>query len=196
MAPDRRDARSDSPQVLTVEVTVASHGRPPRSGGSAARRRAALAIGAIGAIGALAAVVAIVLGGGSARRGDPVTARGPNGVAAAYGYPLGCMSVTIPAADRTYARADLSHVAGCGRNTGYAPAIFHYVAGRWRLVPDAIGYTCNPTAMPAAVEQAFELCVGNIGPGCARIGVPGQGRPAPPGWGWPCDKLPAISGVV
>jgi hypothetical protein len=196
MAPDRRDARSDSPQVLTVEVTVASHGRPPRSGGSPARRRVALAIAGLVLTFVLAAIAVIWLVGRPGGDRDPVTARGPNGVAAAYGYPLGCMSVTIPAADRTYARADLSHVAGCGRNTGYAPAIFHYVAGRWRLVPDAIGYTCNPNAMPAAVEQAFELCVGNIGPGCARIGIPGQGRPAPPGWGWPCDKLPEISGVV
>jgi hypothetical protein len=195
MAPDRRDARSDTPQVLTVEVTVASHGRPPRHGGSAARRRVALAIGALGAIGALAAIVAIGLGGGSARHADPVTARGPAGVAAAYGYPLGCMRVTIPTADRTYARADLSHVAGCGGITGYAPAIFHYVAGRWRLVPDAIGYMCNRESVPPVVDRAFELCVGTISPGCARIGTLGQGRPAAP-LGSPCAKLPKISGVV
>ena len=144
----------------------------------------------------IAASAVIWLVGRQARDRDPVTARGPNGVAAAYGYPLGCMSVTIPVVDRTYARADLSHVAGCGSNTGYAPAIFHYVAGRWRLVPDAIGYTCNPNAMPAVVERAFELCVGNIRHGCVRIGIPGQGRPAPSGWGWPCAKLPNISGVV
>src|SRR5436305_1199310 len=119
MAPDRRDARSAPPQVVTVEVTVASHGRRPRVRGYAARRRGAFAIGAIGA---LAAIVAMLPGGGSARHGDPVTARGAAGVAAAYGYPLGCMSVTIPAADRTYARADLSHAAGCAGIIGYAPA--------------------------------------------------------------------------
>lgn len=175
---------------------MASHGRPPGDrGGFPARRRGALAIGAIGAVGVLAAIVAIVLGGGSARHTDPVTARGPAGVAAAYGYPLGCMSVTIPTADRTYARADLSHTAGCGGITGYAPAIFHYVAGRWRLVPDAIGYMCNRQSVPAAVDQAFELCVGATSPGCARIGTPGQGRPAAE-LGWPCAKLPNISGVV
>jgi hypothetical protein len=195
MAPDRRDARSDSPHVVTVEVTVASHGRPPRNHVSAARRRVALAIGTIVAIGGLAAIVAVSLGGGSARHADPGTARGPAGVAAAYGYPLGCMSVTIPAADRTYARVDLSHAAGCGGITGYAPAIFHYIAGRWRLVPDAIGYMCNREAVPAAVDQAFELCVGTIGPGCARIGNPGQGRPAAP-LGSSCATLPKISGVV
>jgi hypothetical protein len=192
MAPDRRDARSDSPQVVSVEVTVASRSRPPRDGGSPARRRLALGIGATGA---LAAVVAVWLGGGGARHADPVTARGPAGVAAAYGYPLSCMSVTIPAADRTYARADLSHAAGCAGITGYAPAIFHYVAGRWRLVPDAVGYMCNRESVPAAVDRAFELCVGTVVPGCARIGTPGQGRPAPP-LGWPCAKLPNISGVV
>jgi hypothetical protein len=80
MAPDRRDARSDSPQVVTVEVTVASGGRRPWDGGSAARRRVGFAIGAIGV---LAAIVAVLLSAGSAQRGDPVTARGPAGVAAA-----------------------------------------------------------------------------------------------------------------
>jgi hypothetical protein len=193
MAPDAREAGSDSPQVVAIEVTVASRARPPRAGGSAARRRAIAGLVLTFVMGAIAVIWLV---GRQAQNRDPVTARGANGVAAAYGYPLGCMSVTIPATDRTYARADLSHTVGCGRNTGYAPAIFHYVAGRWRLVPDAIGYTCNPNAMPAVVEQAFELCVGNIGPGCARIGIPGQGRPAPPGWGWPCAKLPEISGVV
>jgi hypothetical protein len=161
MAPERRDARSDSPQVVTVEVTVASHGRPRRS---AARRGLALAIGAIAALGALAAIMAVAVSGPSARHADPVTARGPAGVAAAYGYPLGCMSVKIPAADRTYARADLTHAAGCGGITGYAPAFFHYVAGRWRLVPNAIGYMCNPDVAPAAVVQGLDLCVGPIGP--------------------------------
>ena len=133
------------------------------------------AIGAIGAIWALAAIVVLGLGGASARHADPVTARGPAGVAAAYGYPLGCMSVKIPAADRTYARADLTHAAGCGGITGYAPAFFHYVAGRWRLVPNAIGYMCNPDVAPAAVVQGLDLCVGPISPRA---------------------KLPNISGVV
>ena len=175
MAPHRRDARSDPLQVVTVEVTVASNGRPRRDGGAPGRRRVALAIGAIGAIGALTTVAAVWLGGGSARHADPVTARGPAGVAAAYGYPLGCMSVKIPAADRTYARADLTHAAGCGGITGYAPAFFHYVAGRWRLVPNAIGYMCNPDVAPAAVVQGLDLCVGPITPRA---------------------KLPKISGVV
>jgi hypothetical protein len=195
MARDRRDARSDTPQVLTVEVTVASHGRPPGGGGSRAWRRPALAIGAIGVICALAVIAAGLVGGGSARHRDPVTARGPAGVAAAYGYPLGCMSVKIPAADRTYARADLTHAAGCGGITGYAPAIFHYVAGRWRLVPDAIGYMCNRESVPAPVDQALELCVGAIGSGCAAIENPGQGRPAAR-LGLSCAELPKISGVV
>lgn len=194
MARDRRDARSDTPQVLTVEVTVASDGRPPRDGGPRAWRRPALAIGAIGVICALAVIVA-GLAGGSARSSDPVTAPGPAGVAAAYGYPLGCMSVKIPAADRTYARADLSHAAGCAGITGYAPAIFHYATGRWRLVPDAIGYMCNRESVPAAVDQALELCVGAIGSGCAVIENPRQGRPAAR-LGLSCAELPKISGVV
>ena len=150
---------------------------------------------AIGAIGVLAAIVALWLGGGSAQHRDPVAARGPAGVAAAYGYPLGCLSVTILATERTYARADLSHALGCGRTTGYAPAIFHYVAGRWRLVPDAIGYMCFSGAVPAVVEEGLHLCVGTLRQSCARIGTPGQGRPAAP-LGWPCAELPKIAGVV
>ncbi len=152
------------------------------------------AICAIGTVGALAAVVAIWLGSAGARHADSVTARGPGGVAAAYGYPLGCLSVTILPTDRAYARAVLSHAAGCGRITGYAPAIFHYVAGRWQLVPDAIGYMCFRGAVPPAVERGFALCVEPLAHGCDRIGIPGQGRPAPP-VGWPCAKLPEISGV-
>jgi hypothetical protein len=128
---------------------------------------------AVGAIAVLAAIVALSLGGSRARHADPVTARSPAGVAAAYGYPLGCMSVTIPAADRTYARAVLSHATGCAGSTGYAPAIFHYVAGRWRLVPDAIGYMCNRESVPAAVDRAFELCVGPIAPGAGLPNISG-----------------------
>ncbi len=190
MGPHKPDGR-DSPQVVIVEVTVPDSTRSSRRGGMA-RGRVVLALGAVGA---LAVIVAVVVGGGSARHRDPVTARGPAGVAAAYGYPLGCMSVTIPAADRTYARAELTHAAGCGGITGYAPAIFHYAAGRWRLVPDAIGYMCNRESVPPAVDQALALCVGAIGSGCAAIEDPGQGGPAAR-LGLSCAELPKISGVV
>jgi hypothetical protein len=193
MGPHTPDGR-DSPRVVAVEVTVPTRADSPRR--ASKRGRVLLALCAIGAVGILVAFAAVWSGGGGARHGDAVTIPGANGVAAAYGYPLGCMSVTILAADRTYARADLSHTIGCGQETGYAPAIFHYAAGRWRLVPDAIGYMCNPHAMPAVVAQGLDLCVGSVvPPGCARIGIPGQGRPAAP-LGWPCAKLPSITGVV
>jgi hypothetical protein len=202
-------AESGSPQVVVVEVTVHSAasrggggdeggrgGGGLGDGGGAGRRRVTRrrVLVATGALGVLAAIVAMWLGGWSARHRDPVSARGPAGVAAAYGYRLDCLSVTILASDRTYARADLSHAAGCGGITGYAPAIFHYVAGRWRVVPNAIGYMCNPGAVPAMVERGLNLCV-TIDRGCARIGNPGQGRPAAP-FGWPCVELPKIAGVV
>jgi hypothetical protein len=190
MGPHKPDGR-DSPQVVIVEVTVPDSTRSSRRRGLP-RGRVVLALGAVGA---LAVIVAVVVGGGSARHVDPVAARGPAGVAAAYGYPLGCMSVTIPAADRTYARAELTHATGCGGITGYAPAIFHYVAGRWRLVPDAIGYMCNRESVPPAVDQALALCVGAIGSGCAAIEDPGQGAPAAR-LGLSCAALPKISGVV
>ena len=192
MPPVGRDGRPDAPHLLGVEVTSSRPSR--RAGGGGGPRWGAVLVGGAAAI--LAAIAVAGLGGRSSRpAGDPVTARGADGVAAAYGYPLGCVSVTILATDRTYARANLSHVAGCGGITGYAPAIFHYVAGRWRLVPDAIGYMCFRGAVPPAVERGFALCVEPLSHGCDQIGSPGQGRPAPP-LGWPCAKLPEIAGVV
>jgi hypothetical protein len=206
LTPDRRHAHSDSdpdsPQVVVVEVTVQSNGEAPRRsvgvrGGGARRWRVVLAIGVLAALLVVGAAALVVDGNAGSRHSAIAAARehGPAGVAAAYGWPLGCLSVTILAADRAYARADLSHTAGCGRTTGYAPAVFHYVGGRWQLVPDAIGYMCFAGAVPAVVEQGLDLCVGTIGRGCAPIATPGQGRPAAP-LGWPCAKLPEIAGVV
>jgi hypothetical protein len=73
---------------------------------------------------------------------------GPGGVAAAYGYPLSCLSITILPTDVTYARADFNQLTPCGRYAGYPTAIFHYQLGRWRPVLDVIAYTCPVDWLP------------------------------------------------
>jgi hypothetical protein len=83
---------------------------------------------------------------------------GPAGVAAAYGYPLRCLRVTIVAADDNYARADFNHLSPCGRYTWYPTAIFHYDSGAWRPVLDAAAYSCPVHSLPAAVQTELEVC--------------------------------------
>jgi hypothetical protein len=115
----------------------------------------------------LAASIAAALGlwvsdGDSSRplRAVQVRDPGPAGVAAAYGYPLGCLTVTLLATDRTYARADFDHRTPCGRYTGYPTAIFHYRSGAWRPVLDAIAYACPIDWLPARVQTGFGVCPG------------------------------------
>jgi hypothetical protein len=83
---------------------------------------------------------------------------GPAGVAAAYGYPLRCLSITILASDHTYARADFNHMSPCGRYMGYPTAIFHYVTGAWRPVLDAISYSCPVDSLPDAIQTELDVC--------------------------------------
>jgi hypothetical protein len=84
--------------------------------------------------------------------------RGAAGVAAAYGYPLRCLSVTILAGDPAYARADFNHLRPCGRYTGYPTAIFHYQSGAWRSVLDAVSYSCPVGSLPAVVQTELGVC--------------------------------------
>ncbi len=124
--------------------------------------RSARGIAAIALMIAIFAVTAAVLSG--ERNGQPgrvrVLAResGAAGVAAAYGYPLRCLSVTILTTDRTYARADFNHVSACGRYTGYPTAIFHRVGGAWRTILDAVEYACPVHSLPVAVETELGVC--------------------------------------
>ncbi len=108
------------------------------------------------------AATAGVLSGERNGRPDRVSAlareSGAAGVAAAYGYPLRCLSVTILATDRTYARADFNHVSASGRYTGYPTAIFHRVGGAWRTILDAVEYVCPLRSLPAAVQTELGVC--------------------------------------
>ena len=112
--------------------------------------------------GALGAVVVFALGRGPFAVPDKLDAlrrdSGPAGVAAAYGYPLRCLSITIPARDRAYARADFDRTAPCGRYEGYPTAIFHRVGGAWRPVLDAVSYSCPVASLPRSVQAELAVC--------------------------------------
>jgi len=118
-----------------------------------ARRR-----GLIVAVMLVIALAGVVWLGDRNPAGRVLRDRGPDGVAAAYGHPLGCLSVTILAMDRTYARADFNHLSPCGRYTWYPTAIFHYASGRWRTVLDAVNYVCPVASLPPSVQTQLGVC--------------------------------------
>jgi hypothetical protein len=124
---------------------------------SLARAMLALAL-----VAALVGVAALEIAGASSRHGSRVTPlarqRGAAGVAAAYGYPRKCLTVTIPARDRDYARADFSGTFLCGRYTWAPTAIFHRVAGAWYRVLEAVQYRCPVDSVPRAVQVALDVC--------------------------------------
>lgn len=139
--------------------------------GSDPRRRRARARGllvaflAAVAIGATAAAV-IGAGRGPTRPGSQalraVSARahlpGAAGVAAAYGYPPHCLTITISAINRAFARADFNHASLCGRFAGDPTAIFYRSGGAWRPVLDAVGYRCPVGTIPGVVQRALAVC--------------------------------------
>lgn len=167
-AHDPQHEDPDLPQFDVVEVTVlrnpgARRFPRPVAGNRGARRAAALL--AVASVLAIAAAATLWPGDQDAKRplpNSPARQPGPDGVAAAYGYPPACLSVTILATDRVYARADFNHLSDCGRYTGYPTAIFHYVSGTWRPVLDAIGYRCPVDSLPTAVQTELDVCVGNL----------------------------------
>ena len=133
------------PSVILVEVTAGGR-RRTRSGVIVA-----LALLLAGAAGVLWL-------GGRNPAGGAVREKSPDGVAAAYGYPLTCLSVTILATDRMYARADFNHLSRCGRYTWYPTAIFHYASGRRRTVLDAVNYVCPVASLPRPVQTELGVC--------------------------------------
>ena len=141
-----REDPSGATHVVVVEVTAGERRRTPR-----------------GVIVALVLLLLIASAGllwlGNRNAAGPVMRnRGPDGVAAVYGYPLRCLSVTILATNRTYARADFNHLSRCGRYTWYPTAIFHYASGRWRTVLDAINYVCPVASLPRPVQTDLGVC--------------------------------------
>jgi len=164
-APDRSSESSHLPEVIPVEITVQ---RDPDARASRERIVAIQQVTRWPAIVALVLLGAILAMAGT-RQGSPdrprhvVSAfareRGPAGVAAAYGYPLRCLSITILATDQAYARADFNHLRPCGRFTGYSTAIFHRIMGAWRPVLDATGYVCPVASLPVNVQTELGVCL-------------------------------------
>lgn len=158
-APDRSSESSDLPEVILVEIRVL--GDPD----ARASRKRLVRWPAIVALVLLVAILAMAgtLQGGPDGARHVVSAlareRGPAGVAAAYGYPLRCLSITILATDQAYARADFNHLRPCGRFTGYSTAIFHRVMGAWRPVLDAAGYVCPVASLPVDVQTELGVCL-------------------------------------
>jgi hypothetical protein len=102
-------------------------------------------------------------GGGAVREASAARQPGPRGVAAAYGYPLRCLSVTIPLHDPRFARADFDRAFQCGQFTGDPTAIFERVHGWWRPLLDAVGYTCPVRSMPPRVQAELAVCASDPG---------------------------------
>jgi hypothetical protein len=107
----------------------------------------------------LAAISAVLLVVGGRPRDAPVRAPGAAGVAAAYGYPLKCLSVAIALHDPRFARADFDHAVPCGRYTGYTTAIFRRVHGAWVSVLDATSYPCPVRSLPEQVQVELGVCL-------------------------------------
>lgn len=89
-------------------------------------RRAVFA--ALAAVVLAASAVAVASGSSRGRR----TAV-PAAVAAAFGYPLRCLTVTVSG---SFAHAHIDRSGTCARFRGYLNASFHLIDGRWRLVLD------------------------------------------------------------
>lgn len=121
---------------------------------------------AVAVLVALVAVTALVTGipAGDRHRGRAeisllVHDRGAAGVAAADGYPPRCLSITISAANPSYARADFNHATPCGRYAGYATAVFHRAGRVWRTVLKATEYECPVASIPVAVQADLDVCL-------------------------------------
>ena len=157
------DGWSDPPSEVRITVLQDATDRrlwkqlPARRDIRIPRRAYGLFVGAA----VIAAAVGVILATGS-RAPSRVASRahenGPTGVAAAYGYPIRCLSVTIATSDHAFARADFNHGSLCGRYTGDPTAIFHVVEGGWRPVLEAVDYPCPAVGIPAAVQRELDVC--------------------------------------
>ncbi len=154
-----------------VRVTVIADARPLRERIAGIRRPATigpLAVVVVGVVvvGVLVAgvLVAGAPGPGAPGRAGRSTARpgaqrvGSPGVAAAFGYPLRCLSVTTATSDRAYARADFNRAASCGRFGWSATPVFRRSDGAWRQVLGATSFSCPVAGVPRAVQSELSIC--------------------------------------
>jgi hypothetical protein len=164
---DPRCEPGEPPSEVLITVFADSDGRrlrerlPARHGIRVPMRARGLALVVV-VIAAITATIAIVAAGGGSsapRRADTrVREPGATGVAAAYGYPHRCVSVTISTIDPAFARADFDHGSPCGRYTGYSTAIFHRVDHEWEPALEAVSYPCPVARIPHAVQRELGVC--------------------------------------
>jgi hypothetical protein len=169
--PDDRGRTLDPPSRLQITVTGVPAGRahrfrPTRGALRGAPRAMSVLLGLV-AVG-LAALVAGALPTGATRAGRPsaAAARGAvtapvarravtAAVAAAFGYPHRCLSITVSPADPDYASAHVDRRGGCADYHGYINASFDRIDGKWRLVLDE-GQLFVPNSLltPSASDSA------------------------------------------
>lgn len=121
-------------------------------------RKVAVAV-AVAIVGVMFAVATGVGGSG----GPPgviwgVRDPGAAGVAAAYGYPPGCLRVRISAVNPAFARADSDHSGSCGYGIEFPTALFHRFDGEWHAVLYTVTYQCPVPSVPASVQSQLSLC--------------------------------------
>lgn len=131
-------------------------------------RRSGRTVLALAIVVALVAAVALALAGGHAAvRAHPAaravpgaraTAPGAAGVAAAYGYPLGCLIVSIARGDPEYASARLERADPCWRIGVYGVALFRREQGAWRLIAQTAATRCDVRAVPRRVLEPLGAC--------------------------------------
>lgn len=162
--PEHRGWQADPPSEVRVTVLPGPRGDSTRARASRIRvvpNRRVLA-GLVVVCAGLAAILGGLLAGGTGppgavRAAGPGTA-GPAGVAAAYKYPLACLTVTLAVSDPAYASARLDRVSPCWRYGAYGTAIFRRIGGSWRLMLDAPSYQCPVASLPAAVQAELAIC--------------------------------------
>lgn len=162
------ERRPPAPQLPSqVQVTVLPDPRPRplwrRITSASACVKALTTGGVVVLIGAVATIVAASLPPvplHDNRGAVPTLARqpGPAGVAAAYGFPMRCLTVTMLSREPGYARADFNRGSECGRYNGDVTAIFERVGGAWRPVLHAVEYVCPVRSLPGAVQVQLAVC--------------------------------------
>jgi hypothetical protein len=164
-----------SAELVAVEITVVPEPGARQHRATAVHWLSLRRAAAVLVLVAAGLATALTLAGAAGRPRHPANdlarAPGPAGVAAAYGYPLACLSITILATDHSYARADFNHASPCGRFVGFSTAIFHRATGRWHRVLEAVSYTCPVASMPIAVQTRLGVCL----PPATRL----SGKPPP-----------------
>jgi hypothetical protein len=162
--PDDPAAAGKSPVLMQVTIEARPGGRP------AARRirllgRFAPVVAGVAIVLLAGAVVGVVVNRNSKPAQPIVHAQaaqaanpGPVGLAAAYRYPLACLSVTIPTTDPTWAAVRLNRASPCWRIGVYSTVIFRRVGGWWRMLLEIPSASCLHTSIPSAVRVELGLC--------------------------------------